>query len=85
MRSPPPKLWLCLSAVMGSAVASTGCPKKTDPTPQIKVSEGAANRINLIPSKSNRKQANATSKARVHPLARGAELGGPNATGKAGD
>ncbi len=55
-----------------------------DPTPEIKVTPGAAKRIGLIPSRSEGSKP-ARGSARVHPLVAGQELGGPNATGKAGD
>lgn len=62
------------------------CPPREDVTPQIEVSPGAAERINLIPSRARREAAKAAAKpARVHPLAKGDELGGPNAVGRAGD
>jgi hypothetical protein len=60
-----------------------GCPKSTDPTPQIQVSPGAAARVNILDSKRARNTGN--TKARVHPMSRGEELGGPNAIGKPGD
>ncbi|HVJ94888.1 MAG TPA: CehA/McbA family metallohydrolase, partial [Labilithrix sp.] len=48
----------------------------------IAVSPGAPGRMNLIPSRSSRPK---TESARVHPMAAGEKLGGPNATGKPGD
>ncbi|MDF2693852.1 MAG: hypothetical protein K0S65_2235, partial [Labilithrix sp.] len=68
---------------MVAALASVGCPKKTDPAPQIEVSPRAERRDNPIPSRSAR--AKAPARARVHPMRAGEELGGPNATGKPGD
>ena len=65
------------------ALALTGCPKSTDPTPEIEVTRGAAERIGLIPNRNE--TMSKTSSARVHPLVAGQELGGPNATGKPGD
>jgi hypothetical protein len=62
------------------------CPPKEDVTPQIEVSPHAAERMNLIPSRARREAAKAAAKpARVHPLAKGDELGGPNAVGRVGD
>jgi hypothetical protein len=73
-----------IALLVGIGIACSACPKKTDPTPQIEVSPGAAARINLIPSRAGR--ATPPSKAaRVHPMRAGEELGGPNATGKPGD
>ncbi len=64
----------------------TACPPKEDVTPQIEVSPGAAQRISLIPSRARRDAAKTAAKpARVHPLAKGQELGGPNAVGRPGD
>lgn len=64
--------------------AAAGCPRPTDGTPRIEVTPGAAGRIGLIPSRAGVAEAPRV-RARVHPMARGEELGGPNATGRAGD
>ena len=69
----------CLSAL------ALGCPKKTDPTPQILVSPRAVDRLNLIPSRSTRAKAPPAHPTRVHAMRAGEQLGGPNATGKPGD
>ena len=66
--------------------ALAGCPRTTDPTPEIKVTPGAAARMDLIPSKAKAAKVRpGAGRARVHPLAAGQELGGPNVTGKVGD
>lgn len=68
------------------AAALVACPRNEDPTPQIAVSPNAAGRIALIPSRAGtRAPANARARARIHPLAPGDALGGPNATGRPGD
>jgi hypothetical protein len=68
------------------ALGLAACPPKEDVTPQIEISPNAAERINMIPSRAHREAAKAAAKpARVHPLAKGDELGGPNAVGRAGD
>lgn len=69
-------------ALVAAAVA--GCPRATDPTPQIQVSPGAPERLKFFASKSGPGKA-ARARARVHPMVAREELGGPNATGKPGD
>ncbi len=71
-----------VSIALGLAIA--GCPKKTDPTPHGLVSPGAEKRMNVVPERSGRAK-DPSARSRVHPMARGEELGGPNATGKPGD
>lgn len=69
-----------------ACAALVACPKPTDYTPPIAVSPGAAARANRISRfRAAAADAGAPARARVHPLARGGELGGPNATGKPGD
>src|SRR5687767_13463449 len=73
-------------SLLAAIVLIVGCPRPTDPTPQIAVTPGAANRINRIPSRSLGKPApSGNAKARVHPMKAGEELAGPNATGRPGD
>ncbi len=66
-------------------VVLAACPKPTDGTPEIKVSPGAAARMNMIPSRAAKAQPSATARARVHRMTDAERLGGPNATGRAGD
>ena len=62
------------------------CPPREDVTPQIEVSPGAAARISMIPSRARREAIKKSGNpARVHVLAKGQELGGPNAVGRPGD
>ncbi len=62
------------------------CPPREDITPQIEVSPNAAGRAALIPSRrGGLARPRSTARATARPLARGEELGGPNATGRAGD
>lgn len=66
-------------------VLLSACPEPTSGTPQIHVSPGAAQRMDMIPSKRAKKQPSANARAHVHAMKKGEELGGPNATGRAGD
>ncbi len=72
---------LAMGVVAATLVA---CPRPTDPTPHIEVTPGAAARANWI-GRGTEAQRQPVGKARVHPMAPGEELGGPNATGKPGD
>ncbi len=71
--------------LLAALSALAACPPREDVTPQIQVHPGAAQRIALFPSRSGRDAGPAATPARVHPLAKGDELGGPNAVGRAGD
>jgi hypothetical protein len=78
-----------MMALGALALSLAGCPKKDDDfTPQINVAPGAATRLLW----SNRLRAGAivaaetsVHPARVHAMVAGEELGGPGATGRAGD
>jgi hypothetical protein len=77
-----------LAAVALSAcLALSACPKPTDGEPQIAISPGLAGRMRLAPGRGAPRTApaQASARARAHPMRAGEELGGPNATGKAGD
>lgn len=77
--------------VLGASLGLVACPKPTDGEPQIAISAGAAQRMNLIPSRAMKARAkagapaNANAKAHARPMRAGEHLVGPNATGKAGD
>lgn len=63
-------------------------PHEDDYTPQIRVVPGAANRINMFASKAQNAEKDAGESvhpARVHVMAAGDVLGGPNVIGRAGD
>lgn len=64
-----------------AVLALAGCPREPETNARIEVSPRAAARANLIGSRASTVGAG----ARVHPLAPGQELGGPNATGHPGD
>jgi len=76
---------LCAAAVLALAA----CPRPTDGTPQIAVSEGAAKRLGYLPSKAPKPAAvpSANARARAHTMdaSPSSRLGGPNATGRPGD
>ncbi len=78
---------LLLAALACAALAA--CPKPTEYTPPIAVTPGAAARASRISrfrtGAGGGADAGAPGRARVHPLEKGHELGGPNATGKPGD
>jgi hypothetical protein len=79
-------LLVTLAGTIAVAASVVACPRHEDVTPQIAVSPNAAGRIGLIPSRAGtRPQASANARAKAHPLRAGEELGGPNATGRAGD
>ena len=72
-----------------ASLALAACPKPTDGDPQIPIAPNLEGRMNLMPSGHGKvkppAQASANARARAHPMKAGEQLGGPNATGKAGD
>ena len=86
------------TATLLAALFLAACPRPTDGDPQIAISPGLQDRLNLaggrglpkqpaIPPRSARPPMQASANARAHaqPMKAGGELGGPNATGKPGD
>lgn len=67
------------------AATSIGCPKAADRTPHVQATQGAARRVGFLSSHAAANRKSAAVGARVHPLAPGEELAGPNATGRPGD
>jgi hypothetical protein len=65
------------------------CPRPTDGDPQIAISPNFDKRLGLIHGHgapvAPKAQASANARSHAHPMKAGEQLGGPNATGKAGD
>ncbi len=68
---------------VGTVALLAACGPHEDYTPLIHVDPNAARRIDMFASK--RTPAVPTNPARVHAMKAGEELGGPNASGRAGD
>jgi hypothetical protein len=72
-----------------AALGLVACPRPTDGDPQIAISPGVEERLcrfsgHGCPSK-QKPQPSANARAHARPMKAGEQLGGPNATGKAGD
>lgn len=88
MRRRAPHLLVFLVASAAAFVAA--CPRPTDGDPQIPISPGLEGRMNLAGRGAALRQkpspqASANARAHAKPMKPGEQLGGPNATGKAGD
>ena len=74
--------------VLGGTIAIggviAGCPREADRASAPIARPGAEERVSPAPGRSVRAKPG-SARARVHPMAPGEELGGPNATGKPGD
>ncbi len=73
-----------------AGVALAACPKPTDGDPQIPIAPNLAGRVRLMPAghgkvKPPPTQGSASARAHARPMRAGEQLGGPNATGRAGD
>ena len=77
----------CLGTIAAFGLAA--CPEPTNGEPQIPVAPGVDGRLGFMrghgPQSAPKPKPAQVARARAHPMKRGEELGGPNATGKAGD
>ena len=73
------------SVAIAAVLAIGACAERGDFTPQIAVQPGAAARSLWLASRAGDRAAAKDEAARVHVMAAGEELGGPNAVGRPGD
>ncbi len=86
MGRPLPAFVLVAGAALGLGLVA--CPKPTDGDPQIAISPNVQERLNLMHGHGEpaaRRTKTESARSHAHPLQAGAELGGPNATGRPGD